>query len=69
MRQKHTFVVCLDVAQVVAPTVVGFTDTHRIMSEVDVAVIAEECEKLAKVQGYGGYIRIFWHLGGFAVVY
>ena len=44
-------VVFHDVAEVVAPAVVGFAHAHRIVREVDVAVVAEE----------------FGHCGGIAV--
>ena len=39
---RDLFVVLLDVAQVVSTSIVSFSDTHRIVGEVDIAVVAEE---------------------------
>lgn len=36
-------VVVHDVAQVVAPAVVGLAHAHRVVRQVDVAVVAEDC--------------------------
>ena len=38
----YLLVVVDDVAEVVAPAVVGFAHAHAVVGEVDVAVIAEE---------------------------
>jgi hypothetical protein len=41
-EQGHTLVVVDNVAQVVAAAVVGFAHAHRVVREVDVAVVAED---------------------------
>ena len=38
-EDKRTFVVCLDIAQMVTTGVVRFTDAHRVVGKVDIAVI------------------------------
>lgn len=37
---SHTLVIVDDVSQVVATAVVGLAHTHRVVSEIDIAVIA-----------------------------
>jgi hypothetical protein len=44
-RPGRTLVVVDDVAQVVAAAVVGFAHAHRVVGEVDVAVVAEDWEE------------------------
>ena len=41
-RVWRTLVVLDDVAQVVAAAVVGLAHAHRVVGEVDIAVVAEE---------------------------
>lgn len=47
----HTLVVVDHIAQVVASSVVGFAHAHRVVREIDIAVVAEDWKWLALVQG------------------
>lgn len=41
-RLEHTLIVIDNIAQMVTSTVMSFAHTHRVMSEVDIAVITFE---------------------------
>lgn len=48
--ERHTLIVVDDVAQVVAPAVVGFAHAHRVVREVDIAVVALRVRLIAIAQ-------------------
>lgn len=49
---NRTLVVVYNIAQVVATAVVCFAHAHRVVGEVDIAVVAEDCtESCALVDG------------------
>lgn len=39
-RKKHTLIIIDNIAQMITSTIMSFTHTHRVVSEVDIAVIA-----------------------------
>ena len=57
-RRVHTLVVFFDVAQVVSAAVVSFAHAHRVVCEVDIAVIALKSQSYSSLEGGYTYRRV-----------
>ena len=62
LLRGNLFVIGLDVAEVVAAAVVRLADTHTVVREVHITVVAEELRHRGEGVGEGGYASVTWGL-------